>query len=134
MLVKSISLNKPCHNELEKARASTKDPEPTPKALLGLDNPVLSPPFVLLMKPAQAQRANGEHQGSTRIDLNSCMCLPTPLIYNTDRQKYSCTMRNINNPGGGGDCVNWRYKVRVSEHGESNRLQDALQSGLRQKI
>lgn len=66
------------------------------------------------MKPSQEQMANGEHQGSTRIDLNSCMCLPTPLIYNTDSQKYSCTMKNINNIGGGGDCVNWRYKVRVS--------------------
>lgn len=49
---KSIFLNKPCHNELEKARASTKDPElpePTPpKALLGLDSPVLPPPLLLL--------------------------------------------------------------------------------------
>lgn len=63
---KSIFLNKPCHNELEKARASTKDPElpePTPpQGFIRPGQPCVTTTFAFIMKPAQAQRANGEHQ------------------------------------------------------------------------
>lgn len=96
------------------------------KALFGLGNPCYYR-LQFHLGSLQTQRANGEHRGS-KIDLNSsiCHCMPVSATLKTRIvMKYFSTIKSINNTGGT-SCL--------CLHGQSNRLQNALQSDLHQKI
>lgn len=98
----------------------------TQQALFGLSNPCYYR-LQFHLGSLQTQRANGEHRGS-KIDLNSsvCHCMPVSATLKTRIvMKYFSTIKSINNTGGT-SCL--------CLHGQSNRLQNALQSDLHQKI